>query len=239
MNLQELPLLILEHIVSFLQAKELIALSKTSKYLNDIVLSKAILQLDLSTDCKLSKKELKKTVLKLTIKSEENSESNENTHRKIIKQLDLLNLSKLNHINITFGSKKHGCYCESFYCALGLFNFEKVGTLEIQTDFACMECRELFSLLNSKVSLSLENLALHMVDFNGTDTVGLYIYCLKQIFRISSLKNLKIASISPTIIEELKLWFHPDIKYFSQHRNFSMLDSSSPDCILLQFKDQP
>ena len=103
--LDKLPILILEQIIGYLGYQELLSISRTSKFFQQIVFNQVNQELYLpKPDVKeLSKKELKKAVLKLNIyldfDTENITRNNENV-KALDKQLNIFNLTKVGEVEI-------------------------------------------------------------------------------------------------------------------------------------------
>ena len=114
--------------------------------------------------------------------------------------------------------------------------------LEIQVDFFCQSCRSFLENVSAGDDIvnGLTYLKVHVVNFHDGHTIGLYVHCIKLIFRMSTIQFFEIASIPSQVFEELKLWFIPDNIYFSKIRPFAMfLNQNIPNCMLFKFKGIP
>ena len=103
--LDKLPILILEQIIGYLGYQELLSISRTSKFFQQIVFNQVNKELSLPRPNvrELSKKELKKAVLKLNIyldfDTENITRNNENV-KALDKQLNIFNLTKVGEVEI-------------------------------------------------------------------------------------------------------------------------------------------
>ena len=103
--LDKLPILILEQIIGYLGYQELLSISRTSKFFQQIVFNQVNQELSLPRPNvrELSKKELKKAVLKLNIyldfDTENITRNNENV-KALDKQLNIFNLTKVGEVEI-------------------------------------------------------------------------------------------------------------------------------------------
>ena len=116
---------------------------------------------------------------------------------------------------------------------------KKLKKLEIPFDINCPGCREFVE--QEKKNLSLEHLILVLTRHEEGATVGLFVYVLKMLFSLSSLKCFELRCIPNYIFQELKLWFTPGNTYFSmirQFTTFSKMSKSLNKCIYgsLMFK---
>ena len=110
MTLEDLPILILEYIIDHLRYDELISLSRTNKYFKERVSDQVIESCRFpqpSTDG-LSKKQLKKPILRLEILSEVNiytSSSVDDFVRRLQTQLKAVNLTRVGDLSLLFNLK--------------------------------------------------------------------------------------------------------------------------------------
>ena len=110
MTLEDLPILILEYIIDHLRYDELISLSRTNNYFKERVSDQVIESCRFpqpSTDG-LSKKQLKKPILRLEILSEVNiytSSSVDDFVRRLQTQLKAVNLTRVGDLSLLFNLK--------------------------------------------------------------------------------------------------------------------------------------
>ena len=105
LTLNKLPILILEQIIGYLGYQELVSISRTSKFFKQIAFNQVNEELSLprANVRELSKKELKKAVLRLNIYLEfdtENITRNNENVKALDKQLHIFNLTKVGEIEI-------------------------------------------------------------------------------------------------------------------------------------------
>ena len=100
MTLDELPILILEHIIKYLGYEELISLSRTNKYFQEKVSNQVIetLRLPVQSINGFSRKQLKKSILRLEIISDLDADSG-----SVLPYKDFINRleSQLREVNST------------------------------------------------------------------------------------------------------------------------------------------
>ena len=249
MNFQDLPLLILNHVIRYLDSRDLTSLSISSKFLQDLVLQhihpQYHLPLSLTEEENISKKDRRKFVITLNIAPQLSGdlETKVIAFETIDRQVKLLNLEKLFELNLVFNGEEHSSiFCGSMFLQ-NVFketevNLKKLKVLKIQMEFTCLSCRELLNSLSSCDKLeNMKYLQINMGPFKETITVGLCVYSFKLMFRITSLDFLEISKIPNSMLEELKLWFLPDIVYFSRLRPFELLENSltRDDSIMIKF----
>ena len=100
MTLDELPILILEHIIKYLGYEELISLSRTNKYFQEKVSNQVIetLRLPVQSINGFSRKQFKKSILRLEIISDLDADSG-----SVLPYKDFINRleSQLREVNLT------------------------------------------------------------------------------------------------------------------------------------------
>jgi len=247
--LDDLPLLVLEKIVKYLNFSELTSLMKTSsfffKVVDDLVNAEVEFPPKIS---EISSHILKKPVLKLYINFPFDAENVSKTNEALTSfgsELNKFNLSKTGDLRIVLSSENNVMWpdvARIYYHFLLILILESqlqhnsIKKLEIQLDFLCDQCRSFLEKLPAlTIFSSMEKLTVNCINYNDTPTVGLYVHFLKMIFHFAPLVYFEIDNIPSSIFEELKAWFLPGNMYFSQIRPFTFyIKPAIRNCLLFK-----
>jgi len=249
--LEDLPSLVLELIVEFLDYSELIALMSTNSFfynfIDELVNSEVFLPANIP---EISHQVLRKPVLRLaiyfTFDAENVGRTNE-TLSEFVGELKQFNISKTGDLKILLASKNDVIrpdVSRLYYHFLIIHVLESqlkhnsIKRLEIQLDFLCDQCRSFLEKLPGLLIFStLEKLKVNCINYNDTPTVGLYVHFLKMIFKFPPLKYFELTNIPSSVYEELKAWFMPGTMYFNQIRHFTFFTKPSiRNCLLFKFE---
>lgn len=252
-TLEQLPSIVTHEIIGYLQYEDLLALSQANRYFQERVSDQVIKNLCLSkdfSDLSVKNRFRSRPVLHLSVILKQRASLVNNLIFQIERMkslLDKFNLTKVGSLTVKILPEENSYIpwdiTDWFYHSLLNTALESplrksdVKSLEIQTDFMCVQCRDFLVQLSSIKPFSrLKHLRINLVNFNISSTVGLYVHLFKIIFNIESLESFEIRNIDPLIYEELKLWFQPDNIYFSRIRSFTLSDrQTEPHCFILKF----
>eukprot|EP00092_Neocalanus_flemingeri_P036574 GFUD01039821.1.p1 GENE.GFUD01039821.1~~GFUD01039821.1.p1 ORF type:complete len:261 (-),score=38.94 GFUD01039821.1:46-828(-) len=249
-QLDDLPLLVLEIIVHFLDYSELVALMRTNTFflglIEDLVWEEAVLPANIS---EIPPGVLKKPVLRLSINlpfDADNVGKTNETLTEFASELKQFNISKTGELKVVLSSQNDVIWPDVtriYYHFLLILILESklkhnsIKRLEIQLDFLCDQCRSFLEKLPGLLIFNtLEKLRVNCINYNDTPTVGLYVHFLKMIFNFAPLKYFELTNIPLSIFEELKAWFLPGNMYFSQIRSFKFFTKPSiRNCLFFIF----
>ena len=230
-ELAELPLLVLEKIVKFLDYSGHVALMQTSSFFLDIVEEMVIKEVVLPNN-RIAQFNLTKPVLRLTVNLpfDANVMKTNEILTDFAGELSQFNVNKTGDLRILLSSQNDEIWPDvtriyyHFLLTLILdskLQHNSIKNLEIQLDFLCDMCRSFLQKIpDLHIFSCLENLKVNCINYNNTPTVGLYVHFLKMIFNFRTLKTFELSNIPLPIYEDLKGWFMPGNMYFSQIRPF-------------------
>jgi len=247
-NLEDLPLLVLELIVKFLDYSGYIALMETNSYFREIVEDLVIEEVVLPNN-RIAQFNLSKPVLRLTINLpfDSNVQKTNETLTDFAGELQQFNVSKSGDLRIKLCSQNNDEVWPEisriyYHFLLTLIldsrlQHNSIKNLEIQLDFLCDMCRSFLQKIpDLHIFASLVKLKVNCINYNNTPTVGLYVHFLKMIFNFAPLRTFELANIPLSIFEDLKAWFMPGNMYFSQIRKFVFYTKPSvKNCLLFHF----
>eukprot|EP00090_Calanus_glacialis_P018231 TRINITY_DN2829_c0_g2_i1.p1 TRINITY_DN2829_c0_g2~~TRINITY_DN2829_c0_g2_i1.p1 ORF type:complete len:259 (-),score=49.68 TRINITY_DN2829_c0_g2_i1:55-831(-) len=249
-ELEDLPVLVLELIVTFLDYSGHIALLQTNSYFKKLVEGLVIKEVVLPNN-RICQFNLRKPVMRLIVNMPFDSNNVMKTNETLTDfagELCQFNVVKTGDLTIKLSSDNDATWpavTRIYYHLLMILILESklkpnsIKRLEIQLDFLCDQCRKFLEKLPGiLIFTSLERLKVNCINYNDTPTVGLYVHFLKMIFNFAPLKSFELSNIPESIYEELKAWFMPGNMYFSQIRQFEFYTKPlTGNCLLFLFGD--
>jgi len=245
-NLAELPILVIELIVKFLDFSGHIALMQTNSFFRDIIEEMVIKDVVLPNN-RIAQFNTSKPVLRLTVNLpfDSNVVKTNEILTDFAGQLSQFNIQKTGDLRIMLSSQNDEIWPDvtriyyHFLLTLILdskLQHNSIKNLEIQLDFLCDMCRSFLQKIpDLHIFSSLEHLKVNCINYNNTPTVGLYVHFLKMIFNFESLRTFELSNIPLPIYEDLKGWFMPGNMYFSQIRPFIFYTKPSlKNCLLFE-----
>jgi len=245
-DLAELPILVIELIVKFLDFNGHIALMQTNSFFRDIIEEMVIKDVVLPNN-RIAQFNTSKPVLRLTVNLpfDSNVVKTNEILTDFAGQLSQFNIQKTGDLRIMLSSQNNEIWPDvtriyyHFLLTLILdskLQHNSIKNLEIQLDFLCDMCRSFLQKIpDLHIFSSLEHLKVNCINYNNTPTVGLYVHFLKMIFNFESLRTFELSNIPLPIYEDLKGWFMPGNMYFSQIRPFIFYTKPSlKNCLLFE-----